>query len=162
MKELYMRKLLLLLVLTGCGMDAYRQLKSQPVSQEKYESDLKQCIAYSKAVRSNPDLGKSLVVGAAGPMGYVALDSMKEKTIHTLRAATNLRMNVYQVILPLREGSTDTLNYPCHNSGMGRKLRAIAIPLAASIIAPGIGTALGSTLSAGTLGAIGAAAGSAY
>lgn len=48
--------------------------------------------------------------------------------------------------------------------GLGSFLKSVAgfaLPVLGSIIAPGIGTALGSTLSAGTLGALGGAAGGA-
>lgn len=44
---------------------------------------------------------------------------------------------------------------------MSKRVRSIALPLALSVVAPGIGTALGSTLSAGALSAIGAGVGSA-
>jgi len=43
---------------------------------------------------------------------------------------------------------------------MSKKLRSFALPIALSLVAPGIGTALGSTLSAAALGAIGAGVGS--
>lgn len=50
--------------------------------------------------------------------------------------------------------------FSCQNLGMSKKARSLVLPIAGSLIAPGIGTALGSTLSGAALGAIGSGVGS--
>lgn len=64
-------------MLSGCGMNSYHPAVRNPSA--KYESDLKDCIEYSKQVRSTPDLGKSAIVGATGIVGYVFLEANKDK-----------------------------------------------------------------------------------
>jgi|CXWL01.1.fsa_nt_gi hypothetical protein len=67
-------------ILSACGqMDAYRPaLVSEPKDKIKYESDLKDCIQYSKDIRSNPD-SRSLAIGAFGVIGYAAVSSTASK-----------------------------------------------------------------------------------
>lgn len=66
-----------MVILFGCGMDSYRPLVKQP-QDAKYEIDLKECIQYSKDVRSSPN-AKSVVIGATGLVGYAVMNEMKDK-----------------------------------------------------------------------------------
>ena len=72
-----MRYLAILFLLSACGMNSYHPDVRNP--SVKYESDLKECIEYSKQVRSTPDIGKSVFVGTTGLAGYVILEASKDR-----------------------------------------------------------------------------------
>jgi hypothetical protein len=75
--EVFMRYMILLLVLAACGMNEYRPEVAEP-KDAKYEQDVKDCIQYSKDVRSKPD-GRNVIMGATGLVGYAALEITKDK-----------------------------------------------------------------------------------
>ena len=72
-----MKNLILLLMLSGCAMDSYRPEVAQP-QDAKYEADLKNCIQYSKDVRSRADYPKTAVVGVFGLLGTIYLEETKD------------------------------------------------------------------------------------
>lgn len=72
-----MRYLAILFVLSACGMNSYHPEVLN--ASKKYEDDLKQCIEYSKQVRSTPNIGNSVLVGTTGLAGYVFLEANKNE-----------------------------------------------------------------------------------
>lgn len=58
-------------------MDSYRPSVAQ-AQDAKYESDLKECIQYSKDARSRPD-PRGALIGAFGLPAYAGLNEAKSK-----------------------------------------------------------------------------------
>ena len=66
-----------LLALNACGMNEYHPAVKQNMDA-KYERDLKECIQYSKDIRSKPDFPRSIILGSTGLIGLFALHAVSE------------------------------------------------------------------------------------
>lgn len=71
------KSVLLLLALTACGMNEYRPAVANIKDQGKYEADTKECIQYSKDVRSKFD-ERGFITGGLGAVGYLGLQATKD------------------------------------------------------------------------------------
>jgi len=65
--------MILLLALTACGMNEYHPAVTASPKNASYERDLRECIQYSKDVRSKPNFANAVISGSFGLVGSAAM-----------------------------------------------------------------------------------------